>query len=198
MASESGQKYAPSAPYRLTDDQLEAMAAAGVLGEDRVELLGGILAMLTQNPAHSYAVEEIAEAFGSILRAGQWTVRQEKPLVVDRLWRPQPDVVVLRGPRQHYSKRQAAPADVMLMVEVADASYTQDRGAKWARYAAAKVPVYWIADVKRRHVEVFTQPTGQGDAAEYELVADYNEYAEIPITIEGREQGRVAVRGIFA
>ena len=51
------------------------------------------------------------------------------------------------------------PADVLLLIEVADSSLEYDRGFKLALYAAAGIPELWIA--KPRTGEVEPAPTRQ-------------------------------------
>jgi len=183
--------------YRLDVPKFEAMIDAGVFGDDRVELLGGMLIAMTTNPPHDFTVIRSATELRRLFAAAAWTVREEKSLRLGRWWRPQPDLAVVRGPDTAYAARSPTVADVALLIEVADTTYAKDRGAKWRRYAAAGIPAYWIADLGKRRVEVFTGPTGRGKSARYQDVVAYGEEAEIPVAIDGREFGRIAVRPLF-
>jgi Uma2 family endonuclease len=65
--------------------------------------------------------------------------------------------------------RIASPQDVLLLVEVADTTLRHDRTTKAARYAAARVPDYWIYVVPTRAGDppgliVHRQPGPQGYA----------------------------------
>ena len=183
--------------YRLTVPQFEAMIAPGIFGDDRVELLGGVMIMMTQYPPHTFAEEQCSDALERLLNPAEWYVREEKPVHLGRSWRPEPDVAVVRGPRAAFATRTPRAEDLALLVEVADTSYATDRGVKWRRYAAAGIPAYWIADLGKRRVEVFTGPTGRGKSARYQDVVEYGEEAEIPVAIDGREFGRIDVRPLF-
>ena len=44
--------------------------------------------------------------------------------------------------------------DTALIAEVCESSYPKDRKAKYRRYTKAAIPVYWIANLDRRVVEV--------------------------------------------
>lgn len=53
-----------------------------------------------------------------------------------------------------------------ITVEVAESSLRRDRGIKARIYAEARVPEYWIVDVKTMTVQVHTRPV----ADRYELI----------------------------
>ena len=85
----------------------------------------------------------------------------QNPVLMPRNTEPQPDVVLLRPPLSQYWARLPLPADVSLLVEVADTSYRFDREIKLPLYAAAGVPEVWIVDLTRNVVDVFRQPAGE-------------------------------------
>ena len=185
-------------PYRLTVKQFVAMIDACVFADgDRVELLGGLLVeRMTTNDPHDYAVGKLGDLTRPMLPAG-WFVREEKSLRFGRFWRPQPDFTIVRGRRQDYRTRTPQPADLALLVEVADSSYAKDRGPKWRGYAAARVAPYWIAHFAKRQLEVYGEPAGRGKSARYDSCRIYGEDAEVPVVIDGREVGRIAVRDLL-
>ena len=111
--------------------------------------------------------------------------------------RMEPDLVVARGTRNDYRNRAPAPADVPLVIEVASTSYVADRGPKLRQYAAAKIPIYWIVNIPMRRIEVYRDPAGKGRSAGYREVTHYDDKAEVPIVIEGREAGRILVAEIL-
>jgi len=190
---------APAIPlYRLTVDQFVKMIDAGVFADGaRVELLGGLLVeRMTTNDPHDYAVGKLGELTRTMLPAG-WFVREEKSLRLGRHWRPQPDFAIVRGRREDYRARTPQAEDLALLVEVADSSYAKDRGPKWRGYAAARVTPYWIANFPRRQLEIYDAPTGRGNSARYESCQVFGPDAEVPVRIEGREVGRIAVRELL-
>ena len=69
--------------------------------------------------------------------------------------------MLLRPPLSQYWARLPLPADVLLLVEVADRSYHFDREIKLPLYAAAGIPEVWLVDLTRNVVEVFRQPAGE-------------------------------------
>ena len=98
------------------------MAAVGILTErDRVELIEGeIVEMSPIGLRHSLCVAELntrlARAVGD--RALLWSANPVR-LLPDT--EPQPDVTLVRPPSHRYTE-QPGPADVLLLVEVADTS----------------------------------------------------------------------------
>ena len=185
-------------PYRLTVGQFERMIDAGVFrDEDHVELLGGVLVdKMTTNDPHDFAVDQL----GAILTRGlpaDWIARQEKSVVLGRFWRPQPDVAVARGPRERYDSTAPKVADLGMLTEVADSSYPKDRGTKWRKYAACRIPFYWILNLPHRRLEVYSVPAGRGKAAEYRDDKLYGPDDEVPVTLEGRELLRIKVSDLL-
>ncbi len=109
--------------YRFTVEQYLSMIDAGVFvdGPD-AELLGGrIVSKMTKNEPHDFGVDQFSELIRACLPA-EWIVRQEKSIVLSRWSRPEPDIVVARGPRSLYKRRAPGPPDLALVIEVADSS----------------------------------------------------------------------------
>jgi len=74
---------------------------------------------------------------------------------------PQPDLMVLRGGFEVYGRRLAEPADVLLLIEVADSTYAEDAGILLAAYASAGIPLYPIANIPARCIEVHADPDSE-------------------------------------
>ena len=184
--------------YRLTVNQYETMIAAGVFpGGAHVELLGGLLVeKMTKDDPHDTIVVVLAELLRRVVPPG-WFVREEKSLKLGRYWRPEPDLTVVRGRPMEYFHRTPQAADLALATEVVNTSYAKDRGVMWRRYAASRIPIYWIVNYPKRQIEVHGDPAGRGKSARYESCQIYGEDAEVPVMIDGREVGRIAVRDLL-
>jgi Uma2 family endonuclease len=148
---------------RFTVDEYHRMIETSILTEnDRVELLDGwILKMSPIGPPHATAVNLVAAALQSILPAG-WFVRTQSPVTFE-MSEPEPDVTIVRGRIRDYLSHHPYPADVALLVEVADSSLDFDRLQKRPQYAAAGIPEYWIVNLIDRHLEVYRDPAPGGD-----------------------------------
>jgi Uma2 family endonuclease len=185
--------------YRITVDQYDRMIETEVLDEDEpVELLGGILVrQMPKKPRHVLPTEETRNRLELIVPPG-WYVRQEGPVRIPAFDEPEPDVAVARGNIRIYSKRHPGPKDIALVVEVAavKASLTQARGEKMSTYARAGIPVYWIINLTRKPglVEVHTRPTRTRG---YRNQVYYKARDQVPVVIDGREVGRIAVADLL-
>ena len=122
------------ARHKLDVDDFHRMAVAGIFGEDdRIELVDGdLIDMAPIGRAHAGAVNALAEAL-FIACAGRAIVSSQNPLRLSVSSEPQPDLAVLRRRSDFYATgSEAGPADVLLLVEVADSSLTFDQTIKIA------------------------------------------------------------------
>jgi Uma2 family endonuclease len=182
--------------FRMTPHQFRKAAEAGVFGDSKVELLGGVVCRRTTNPPHLVTVHNLFDALRQVAPPPGWFVTKEDPIALGR-WRPVPDLVASRGPRQAYASRLPKASDIALLVEVSDMTYAKDRGPKYRKYATCAIPVYWIVDLNRRLVEVHTAQVGRGRSASYRACDVHHEPDPIPVFLDGRDVGRVPVLDIL-
>ena len=185
-------------PYRLTVRQFEKMIDEEIFSDgDHVELLDGILVdKMKKNPPHNFGVRKLATLLRGLLPVG-WFVDEEKSIRDGKWSRPEPDVTVIRGRAEDYALRDPTGAEVGIVAEVADSSYPKDRGKKWRKYAAARIPIYWILNLPQRQIEVYTDPSGQGKSASFRDSKIYGQNDEVPVTLDGRELGRIKVGDVL-
>ncbi len=184
----------PSPLYRLTVEQYEAMAEAGIFGDrGRVHLINGCLVeKMTQHPPHSVADELCGKALDRLLPAG-WSTRGAKPVRIPGLASmPEPDRSVVRGSIRDYRGRHPGPDELALVVEVSDSSLDADR--KMAEiYAKARIPAYWIVNLVDGQVEVYSDPGPDGYRS-HEVLAPGH---VLRVMIDGVEVGEIAVADIL-
>src|SRR5262245_8566779 len=146
----------PSIPlWRMTRTRYDRLVDAGIFAkEDRVELLDGLLvAREPQGSLHAMAVGLARIALERAFGRG-YHVREEKPVALDDLSEPEPDIVVVRGgPRDH----RTHPSSPVLVVEVADTSLF-DRVRKGGLYARAGIADYWVVNLVSDVLEVYREP----------------------------------------
>ena len=185
-------------PYRLSVRQYLRMIQGGVFPpETHVELLGGILVeQMTKGDPHNYLLMILPSTLQALVPQ-PWAAVAEVSLLLGPRSRPEPDLMILRGPISRYKAQPPTSQDVALIIEVAESSYRYDRGHKWRKYAAAGVPVYWIVHLKKRQVEVYRDPAGLGKSAAYRSSEIYGEDAAAPVMIAAVEVGRINVRDIL-
>jgi len=155
---------AVQAPRRLfTVGEFYQMADAGIFSEDdRVELLAGeIVEMSPIGSRHASCVDRLARSLHQ--QAGSsLIVRTQSPVRLDDHSEPQPDIAVIRYREDFYRDAHPGPADVLLIVEVADTSVDVDRGVKVPLYARAGIPEVWVVDLSDRFVDVYQDPHRDG------------------------------------
>ncbi len=185
-------------PYRLSVEQYEAMIAAGAFKkEDRLELIeGSLVEKMTKGPNHSTGSEDCWRALHAVLPAG-WHVRIEKPVrIPDRDSEPELDVSVARGKTADYRRRHPGPAEVGLVVEVADTSVEEDR-AMALTYGGGNIPVYWLVNVGDGQLEVYTEPSGPSAPVGYRRCTVLHPGDDVPIVLDGLEIARIAVADLL-
>jgi len=158
--------------HRFSRAQFERMVEADVFGAlDRLELLDGeIIDMAPQKSRHATAVTLVGDALRAVLRDQGVTVRVQLPLVLDDHSEPEPDVAIVPGGARDY--RDAHPSRALLVCEVSDSTLAYDRGRKFAAYARAGIPEYWVLDLNAERLEVFRRPEQGGYALGSTLGAD--------------------------
>jgi len=139
------------------------MADVGILRPDeRVELLDGLIIQMSPiNPPYNACVA----------RTSTWFVRRvddracvftQGSFRLSGFSEPEPDIFLARYRDDFYETAHAHPEDLLLVIEVSDTSLRYDRDDKLPRYAAAGIPEAWIADVKRKRLTVYRDPSPDG------------------------------------
>jgi Uma2 family endonuclease len=150
----------PNRVRPLLRAEYDRLVASGAFADERVELLDGLLITMTpQDAAHAYTVERLARAL-TLALADRAIVRVQSPLALSDHSEPEPDIAVVEA--ADYSREH--PSAAILVIEVATSSLRQDRRVKAALYARAKIPEFWLVDVKARSVEVYRDPLNTGFA----------------------------------
>jgi len=162
-----------------------------------VELLEGwIVPKMGKNPPHSAVMQLIIEVLGRLLLAG-WRLRIQDPITTQDS-EPEPDIAVVRGTSRTYINRNPGAKDIAMLIEVSDTSLDRDRGDKFRIYARASIGIYWIVNLVNSQVEVYTEPTGRRtQQPRYRRQTIYGVNDAVPLFIEGKEIGRIAVRDIL-
>ncbi len=147
----------------FTVDDYHRMAEVGLLTDDeRTELLNGeVVYKMPISSRHAGCVKQLIEMLVTRL-TGRCIVGAQDPVRLSGTSEPEPDVSVLRPRADRYRRSHPEPADVLLVIEVADSSLAVDRGVKAALYAAAGIPELWIVDLAGDAVEVHRTPAADG------------------------------------
>jgi Uma2 family endonuclease len=151
----------PAKRHRFTADEFHRMAEAGIFHEDdRVELIDGeIFAMSAIGRPHSSTVDRLNALFSPL--TGRAILRVQNPVRLDDYSEPLPDFQLLEPVDDFYRSKNVEPADVLLLVEVADSSLEFDRSVKSPRYAGTGIRECWIVDLSGETVLVHREPDGE-------------------------------------
>ena len=147
---------------RITLAEYERMIAAGAFdggfNRPRIELIDGQLREMSPiNEPHAHEVSILDEWSFESRTKDQVRVRVQAPIhIPERDSAPEPDMVW--AVRQDYLAAHPCPADILLLIEVAESSLSYDCGEKADLYASAGIADYWVVNIVERCVEVFRQP----------------------------------------
>lgn len=175
--------------WPITVETYHEMADKGILHSgDRVELLEGIIVEKPQvNPPHRISTHVSRQALERVVPDG-WYVDSQMPITLSRS-EPEPDVSVIRGDTHNYADRHPGPAEVGLVMEIADTSFERDSILKKRIYAAAGIPYYWLLNLKTRSLEVYSVPQGN----EYTQRAVHKPEQAVDVVLDGKTVGTVRV-----
>jgi hypothetical protein len=154
---------------------------------------GQIVEKMIKGPAHFAILTDLYHRFVRLVPAG-WFVAQEQPMTLTDASIPEPGITIVRGVPHDYLKRSPSAQRMALVVEVADSSLPVDQGEVLKVYACETVPVYWIANIPGRQIEVYTEPTGFTEQPYYRASRFYGVDEEAPVVIDGQEIGRITMR----
>lgn len=155
------------APHRLfTVSEYHRMAEAGIFTEDdRVELIEGeVVAMSPIGSRHAACVKKLAAMIRDCTSRRGLVVGVQDPIGLSEHSEPLPDISILRPRADFYAGGHPGPEDVLVLVEVADASVMYDRNTKLPLYARAGIADTWLVDLVKNVVDVYSSPGMNGYA----------------------------------
>lgn len=154
--------------------EFERLSELGFFGgiegpRERVELVDGeILPMHAKGGRHEWVRSEIQKEL--LLRLGRdYSVYSEPG------WRPggdlylEPEMMVCRA---GLKPSEVPPAEVLLLIEVADSSLAYDSGLKARIYARLGIAEYWVVNARTLETLVHLCPQGETFAAMNLVAAD--------------------------
>ncbi|MET0646714.1 MAG: Uma2 family endonuclease [Pyrinomonadaceae bacterium] len=162
--------------YSFTVAEYQRMGQVGIFSEDdRVELVcGEIIEMSPIGESHAACVGRLTQDITLMLLRSA-IVWVQNPIVLDDYSEPQPDVAVLRPRADFYGQAHPRPEDVLLIIEVSDATLAYDRKIKVPLYARSGIPETWIVNLPEEHIEVYADPAG----GIYQMIESYSRGEEV-------------------
>ena len=145
---------AMSTILKLTAEEYDSMIAKGAFNglKRSIELIRGELReMNPAGPVHEDYVDYLNRWSTNSTETSECVVRVQSSIDLGDS-RPEPDIAWLSPGR--YSARRPQPADVLLIIEVADSSLAADLDEKATLYAQFNIAEYWVVDATGRRVYV--------------------------------------------
>ncbi|HEY5565706.1 MAG TPA: Uma2 family endonuclease [Gammaproteobacteria bacterium] len=178
--------------HRLTATEYRRMGEVGILRADaRVELIEGeIIDMTPTGSRHAGVVRHIARLFERAI-GDSAVVSIQSPVSLSDRSEPEPDIALLSPRTDFYKSAHPRPADVLLIVEVADASLRYDRQVKVPLYARHGVTEVWIVDLERNVLTQYRDPEGE----RYRTATSLAELAAVELA--ALPGVRLDLRGVF-
>ncbi len=175
----------------------QRMIETGILtADDKVELLENYVVLkMPRNPPHDSTLQRMLRPLLRAVPAG-WDLRIQAAVALADS-QPEPDFALVRGSAADYEARHPGPADVGLVIEVADSSLLRDQRDKTRIYARGGIPCYWIVNLIDRRIEVYTQPTGPAPVPAYVSVQTYHAGDAVPLILDGVAVGTVAAADLL-
>jgi Uma2 family endonuclease len=148
------------ARHLFSVDEYDRMIETGILTrDDHVELLEGeIVEMPPIGSHHAGTLNRITSLLFRVLGSDRAVVSVQSPIKLSGRSEPQPDVAVLHPRDDFYSDSHPVPADIQMLIEVADSSLQSDRQIKIPLYADAGVAEVWLVDLTNSAVTVYSSP----------------------------------------
>jgi Uma2 family endonuclease len=145
----------------ITIDDYHRMIETGIIHEgERIELISGqIFTMAAKGTRHTVATAELMGEL-LLLLGRRAKIRCQDPITLPNNSEPEPDIVIARLREDNYLDSHPAPADIILVIEVADSTLGFDRNTKAPLYAAAGISEYWIVNLVDDRLEIYSQPQG--------------------------------------
>lgn len=151
----------PELKHRISVGAYHQMGEAGILPPDaRVELIDGeIIDMPPIGKFHASVVDRLASKLFACVD-GRAIVRVQGPLHLSENSEPEPDFSLLKPRDDFYRDAPPTAAEVLLVIEVSDATQRYDRRVKVPLYARHGVPEVWIIDLENSLVHFHQNPSG--------------------------------------
>lgn len=147
------------AKHWISVDEYERMGRAGVFTPDeRLELFEGEIYEMTPIGSPHAACVKFLNTLLNRLFSGRMLVGVQDPIRLDDFSEPQLDITLLRWRDDFYKNSHPTPADVLLVIEVADSTVESDRSYKMPLYAKAGITEVWLVNLPDETIELYAEP----------------------------------------
>ncbi|MBD2447642.1 Uma2 family endonuclease [Nostoc sp. FACHB-152] len=144
---------------RFTLNEYHQLTEIGFFHEDdHIELINGeIIQMVSKGTAHATCVRNLLRELPKLI-GEKATLQCQDPISLPSNSEPEPDFAIVQNQDDNYLSAHPSPADVLLVMEVADSSLSYDQDVKIPLYAQAGISDYWIFNLFDSHLECYSEP----------------------------------------
>jgi Uma2 family endonuclease len=147
----------PISRYYFSAAEFERMGEAGVFTRDaRLELIEGEIIETSPIGSRHAACVKFLSRFLNRTVGDIALVSTQNPIRLNDFSEPEPDLALLRLRDDFYRDAHPTPADVLLVVEVADTTLGYDRQVKMPLYAKAGIEEAWIVNLTDEQIEIYS------------------------------------------
>ena len=171
---------APLSPprKRWTRAECAALESSGLWDQQDLELIDGeLISKMGKNRPHVNALVSLMQWLLDAFGRGR--INPEAPIDVapedNPSNEPEPDLIVLRRATTSFQTSRPQPADLALVVEIADTTLRFDLTVKARLYARAGIVEYWVLDLTGRRLIVHREP----ELGSYRSVIAYSESEKV-------------------
>ncbi len=170
---------------RFSLEEYHRLIELGFFQNERVELIRGELVnMAAKGTKHATCCRNLVRELGKVI-VGIAELQCQDPITLPSGSEPEPDFAIVRSPADNYLSTHPTPADIFLVIEIADSSLNYDREVKLPLYAEAQISHYWIFHLVANQLETYSEPF-----QDYEENCDYrlkrifsaNQSVELPLS----------------
>jgi Uma2 family endonuclease len=143
----------------LTIADYHRMVETGIIhAGEHIELISGqVFNMSPKGTRHTLCTRNLFKQLLNLIDDSA-DVQSQDPITLPNNSEPEPDIVIARLREDNYLDSHPTPADIILVIEVADSSLEFDRNTKAPLYAAAGIREYWIVNLIDDRLEIYSQP----------------------------------------
>jgi Uma2 family endonuclease len=147
---------------KLSISDYHRMGEAGILREDdRIELIHGeLIEMAPIGSRHMATVTRLTHVLIAAVGSNA-IVSTQNPISLPPDSEPQPDIALLKPRNDYYAESLPGPADVLLLIEVADTTLAYDRDVKLQLYGQHGITEVWLIDLQRSAIPIYRDPSPQ-------------------------------------
>ncbi len=153
----------PDKPHlkRWTKREYFEAVDRGAFHQQRIFLYRGeLIEMPPMGALHAFGIANLTEWLSRTF-APEYRIRIQLPFETPGESVPEPDGAIVT---REQMRRRPHPDKALFLIEVADSSLELER-EQALEYAAARVPEYWIVNMRDRSVEVYREPVDDATAA---------------------------------